>query len=171
MILGMSLSMFTAVHVAISLVAMLSGLIVIFGMIAAKPLHALTALFLSTTVLTSVTGFFFPFEHITPGIVIGVLSLVVLAIAIPARYTKHMAGGWRKAYILTSAIALWFNLFVLVVQSFLKVPALHALAPTQKEPPFAIAQLLVFVIIVVLTIGAAKRFREQPAAFVKKVAR
>ena len=95
----------------------------------------------------------------------------MLAVAITARYAKHMDGGWRKVYILTSAIALWFNLFVLVVQSFLKIPALHTLAPTQKEPPFAMAQLLVLLITVVLTITAVRRFREQPAAFTKKVAR
>jgi len=171
MVLGMSLATYTLIHVVISLVAIASGLVVFMGMIANKRMDALTALFLAATVLTSVTGFFFPFEHVTPGIIIGVLSLVVLAIAIPARYAKHMDGGWRKVYILTSAIALWFNLFVLVVQSFLKVPALHALAPTQKEPPFAIAQLFVLVIMVVLTGGAIKRFREEPAAFAKKMAR
>jgi hypothetical protein len=171
MVLGMSLATYTLIHVIISLVAIASGLVVFLGLIAKKRMDALTAVFLSTTLLTSVTGFFFPFEHITPGIVIGVLSLVVLAIAIPARYAKQMAGGWRKAYILTSAIALWFNLFVLVVQSFLKVPALHALAPTQKEAPFAIAQLLVLVIMVALTVGAIKRFREFAAAFAKQVAR
>src|SRR3954463_293436 len=142
MVLGMSLATYTLIHVIISLVAIASGLVVFLGMIGNKRMDALTALFLATTVLTSVTGFFFPFEHVTPGIVIGILSLVVLAIAIPARYAKHMAGGWRKAYILTSAVALLFNWFVLVVQSFLKVPARHAPAPTQKEPPFAIAQLL-----------------------------
>src|SRR3954466_14505957 len=163
MVLGMSLATYTLIHVIISLVAIASGLIVFLGLIAKKRMDALTTLFLSTTVLTSVTGFFFPFEHVTPGIVIGILSLVVLAIAIPARYAKHMAGGWRKAYILTSAVALWFNLFVLVVQSFLKVPALHALAPTQKEPPFALAQLVVLVLFVVLTAKAAKSFRQTGA--------
>ena len=171
MVLGISLATYTLIHVIISLVAIASGLIVFLGMIANERMDRLTSLFLATTVLTSVTGFFFPFEHVTPGIVIGVLSLIVLAVAIPARYVKQMAGGWRTTFILTSAIALWFNLFVLAVQSFQKVPALHALAPTQKEPPFAIAQLLVLVIMVVLTIGASKRFRVEPAAFAKKVAR
>src|SRR3954463_7433888 len=140
-------------------------------MVANKSLDALTGLFLGTTLLTSVTGFGFPFVHVTPGIVLGVLSLLVLAPALFARYGRHLAGGWRRTYVIAASTALYFNCFVLVVQSFLNVPALHALAPTQKEPPFAIAQLLVLVIIVVLTIGAAKRFREQPAAFVKKVAR
>src|SRR5436305_4272111 len=159
MVLGMSLETYTLIHVVISLIAILSGLLVFFGMVANKRMDALTALFLATTVLTSVTGFFFPFVHITPGIVLGILSLIVLAITIPARYSKHMAGGWRKTYVITSAIALWFNLFVLVVQSFEKVPALHALAPTQKEPPFKIAQLVVMVLMAVLMVAAAKRFR------------
>jgi hypothetical protein len=170
MVLGMSLATYTLVHVIISLVAIASGLIVFLGMIGNKPMTALTAVFLATTVLTSVTGFFFPFAHVTPGIVVGVLSLIVLAVAIPARYAKQLAGGWRKTYVITSAIALWFNLFVLVVQSFQKVPSLHALAPSGNEPPFAIAQLLVLVIMAALTVCAAKRFHE-PAAFAKKVAR
>jgi hypothetical protein len=171
MVLGMNLATYTLIHVVISLVAIASGLVVFLGMIANKRMDALAALFLATTVLTSVTGFFFPYEHVTPGIILGVLSLLVLAIAIPARYRKHMAGGWRKTYVITSGMALWFNLFALVAQSFQKVPPLHALAPTGKEPPFAIAQLLVLAIMVVLTIAAIKRFREEPAAFAKKVAR
>src|SRR4051812_34326997 len=170
MVLGMSLATYTLIHVIITLVAIASGLIVFIGMSANKRMDALTALFLTTTVLTSVTGFFFPFAHVTPGIILGVLSLVVLVIAIPARYAKHLAGGWRKTYIITSGIALWFNMFVLVVQSFQKVPSLHALAPTQKEPPFGIAQLIVVLVVASLTIAAAKGFREEPAAMAKKVA-
>jgi hypothetical protein len=171
MVLGMSLETYTLVHVIISLVAIASGLIVFLGMLSNKRMNALTAVFLATTVLTSVTGFFLPFAHVTPGIIVGILSLIVLAIAIPARYTKRMVGGWRKTYVITSAIALWFNLFVLVVQCFQKVPALHALAPTGQEPPFAIAQLLVLAVTAALAIAAAKRFHDEPAAFAKKVAR
>src|SRR5205823_1713264 len=104
-----------------------------------------------TTVLTSVTGFGFPIHGVTPGIVLGILSLVVLAIAIFARYARHLSGGWRRAYVITASIALYFNCFVLVVQSFQKVPALHALAPTQKEPPFGIAQLTLLVLFILLT--------------------
>src|SRR3954464_15997930 len=170
MVLGMTLATYTLIHVIISLVAIASGLIVFIGMSANKRMDGLTALFLATTVLTSVTGFFFPFAHVTPGIILGVLSLVVLVIAIPARYAKHLARGWRKTYIITSGIALWFNMFVLVVQSFQKVPSLHALAPTQKEPPFGIAQLVVLLVVASLTFAAAKRFRQEPAAIAKKVA-
>jgi hypothetical protein len=160
MIWGISTEGFTLVHVIISLIAIVSGLIVLFGMIARKRLDALTALFLSTTVLTSVTGFGFPFVHVTPGIVLGVLSLLILVPALFARYGRHLAGSWRRIYVITASIALYFNCFVLVVQSFVKVPALHALAPTQKEPPFAIAQLVVLVAFIALTIVAAKKFRE-----------
>src|SRR3954471_15021845 len=134
MIWGMSAETFTLVHVIISLVAIVSGLIVLFGMIAGKSLDALTTLFLATTVLTSVTGFGFPFVHVTPGIVVGVISLLVLAIALFARYARHLAAGWRRTYVITASSALYLNCFVLVVQSFLKIPALKALAPTQKEP-------------------------------------
>jgi hypothetical protein len=160
MIWGMSTETFTLLHVIISLIAIASGILVLFGMIAGKRLDVLTALFLATTVLTSVTGFGFPFVHVTPGIVIGVISLVVLAIAIFARYGRNLTGGWRRTYVITASLALYFNVFVLVVQSFINVPALKALAPTQEEPPFAIAQLIVLVIFVGLTIAAAKRFRE-----------
>jgi hypothetical protein len=159
MTFGLSIETFTLVHVVISLVGIVSGLIVLFGMLAAKRLDALTALFLVTTVLTSVTGFLFPFHGITPGIVVGILSMVVLAIAILARYAMHLAGAWRWIYVVTATIALYFNVFVLIVQSFQKVHALKALAPTQHEPPFAIAQLSTLVIFVVLGIFAAKKFR------------
>jgi hypothetical protein len=163
MILGMSTSTYTLLHVAISLIGIASGLIVLYGMLTANRMDRLTAVFLATTALTSITGFAFPNEHITPGIVIGILSLIVLAVSALARYTQHMNGAWRSIYVITAAIALYFNCFVLVVQSFEKVSALHALAPTQKEPPFAIAQLLLLGIFIALTILAVKRFRLQPA--------
>jgi len=163
MIWGVSTDTFTLVHVIISLIAIVSGLVVLFAMIAGKSLDALTALFLTTTVLTSVTGFGFPFVHVTPGIVVGAISLLVLAIALFARYGRHLAGAWRRTYVITASIALYLNCFVLVVQSFLNVPALHSLAPTQKEPPFAIAQLVVLILFVVLTVKAAKNFRETSA--------
>ena len=159
MILGMTT--FTFVHVVISLVAIASGLIVAAGMVGGKPMGGLTALFLATTALTSVTGFMFPFNGLTPGIIVGAISVVALAIAIYARYSEGMAGGWRKTYIITSMIALYLNVFVLIVQSFMKVPALHALAPTQKEPPFGITQITVLLIFVVWTVLAAKRFHTQ----------
>jgi hypothetical protein len=151
---------FTLVHVAISLVGILSGLVVAYGLLTAKRLDGWTALFLVTTVATSVTGFFFPFNGVTPGIVLGILSLVVLAIAIYARYSRQLAGGWRRTYVISSIIALYFNVFVLVAQLFQKVPALHALAPTQKEPPFAVSQLVVMALFIAVGIASAKRFRE-----------
>lgn len=164
MILGMSTATYTLLHVLISLIGIGSGLVVMYGLLTAKRLNGWTALFLATTVLTSVTGFFFPNEHITPGIIIGILSLVVLAIAIPARYTLHMHGAWRWIYVVTSSIALYFNCFVLVAQSFEKVPALHALAPTQKEPPFLVAQVILMVLFIALTVLAVKRFHIELAA-------
>ena len=165
MVFGMSLATYTLIHVIISLVGILSGLVVLFGLFAAKPLNGWTALFLTTTVLTSVTGFGFPYTHVTPGIKLGIISLVVLAIAIPARYVFHMAGGWRAIYVITAVLALYFNCFVLVVQSFEKVPALHALAPTQKEAPFAAAQLVLLLLFIVAAIIAVRKFhpRQLPA--------
>jgi hypothetical protein len=158
MMLGMSLSTFTAVHVIISLVGIGSGLAVLLGLFSAKRLNGLTALFLLTTVLTSVTGFGFPFTHLLPSHKIGIISLVVLAIAILARYSFRMVGKWRWIYVVTAMIALYLNVFVLVFQSFEKVPALKAMAPTQSEPPFLVAQLVVMAIFIVLTIFAVKKF-------------
>ncbi len=158
MMLGLSLSTFTTVHVIISLVGIGSGLIVIFGMLSAKRLNGWTALFLLTTVLTSVTGFEFPLTHITPGHKVGVISLVVLAVALLARYSFHMLGKWRWIYVVTAIIAEYLNVFVLVVQAFEKVPALRAMAPTQSEPPFLVAQLVVMALFIVLTIFAVKKF-------------
>jgi hypothetical protein len=158
MILGMSTATYTFLHVLISLVAIGSGLIVMVGLIAGKRLDGLTALFLATTVLTSVTGFGFPFEHLMPSHKVGIISLVVLAVAILARYALHLAGSWRWIYVICSMMALYLNVFVLVVQLFEKVPALKALAPTQKEPPFLISQVVVLVLFVGLTILAGKKF-------------
>ena len=158
MMLGMSLSTFTTVHVLISLVGIGSGFAVLLGLFSAKRVNGLTALFLLTTVLTSVTGFGFPFTHLLPSHKIAIISLVVLAIAILARYSFHMVGKWRWIYVVTAMIALYLNLFVLVFQSFEKVPALKAMAPTQSEPPFLVAQLAVMAICIVLTIFAVKKF-------------
>ena len=160
MILGMSIETFTLVHTAISLIGIVSGLVVVYGMLGGKRLDGWTALFLTTTVLTSVTGYLFPFEHLLPSHIVGGISLVVLAVALLARYSFHLAGGWRRTYVLTAVMALYLNVFVLVVQSFLKVPALHALAPAGKEPPFAVAQLIVLAIFIWLAIAAVKGFRE-----------
>jgi hypothetical protein len=162
MILGMSLSTFTLFHVVISLVGIGSGLLVLYGLLIGKRFDGGTAIFLLTTVLTSLTGFLFPFEHLLPSHVVGVISLVALAVAITARYALHLAHAWRRVYVVCAVLALYLNVFVLVVQVFLKVPAVHALAPTQKEPPFLVVQLIVMAIFVVLGIFAVKNFRIEP---------
>ena len=169
MILGMTT--FTFIHVVISLVGILSGLVVLFGLIAGKRLDGWTVLFLVTTVATSVTGFMFPFHKLLPSHVVGVISLVVLAIAILARYSRHLAGGWRRTYVIGAVISLYLNVFVLIVQLFEKVPALNALAPTQSEPPFKITQVVVMAIFVVLGIFAAKGFRERTVRVQDRTAR
>jgi len=159
MILGMSIPLFTQIHVIISLIGIASGLLVAIGMLMARSSSPMTALFLATTVLTSVTGFFFPFHGVTPGIVVGILSLVVLLLTLIARYGKHMAGSWRGTYVITAMFALYLNVFVLVAQCFEHIPSFHVLTPTGTEPPFKIAQGIVLVLFIVLTIVANKKFR------------
>ena len=160
----MILSTFTFVHVAISVIGILSGLVVVFGMISGKSLGGWTRLFLVTTVLTSVTGFLFPFKGVTPGDVVGLLSLAVLALAITARYRRQLAGGWRRTYVISAVIALYLNVFVLIVQLFEKVPALEALAPKQSEPPFVVTQVTVMALFIVLGVLAVRKFREEAAS-------
>lgn len=160
----MILSTFTFLHVAISLVGILSGLVVVCGMISGKRLDAWTRLFLATTVLTSVTGFFFPFKGFTPGIAIGILSLVVLALAIIGRYRRQLVGGWRRTYAISAVIALYFNVFVLIVQLFEKLPTLTALAPHQSEPPFVFTQVIVMALFIGAGVAAVKKFREEASA-------
>jgi hypothetical protein len=164
MILGMTLSTFTLFHVILSLVGIAAGLIVVYGLVGGKRLDNWTAIFLVFTVLTSVTGFLFPFIHLLPSHIVGILSLLVLAVAIFARYARRMEGGWRRIYVVCAMVALYLNCFVAVVQAFLKVPALHALAPHGNEPPFLIAQLALLAIFVWLTIVAARRFLCEPLA-------
>ncbi len=165
MVLGMSLQTFTLIHVLISLAGIASGLVVMYGFLTNKRLDGWTAVFLTTTTLTSLTGFLFPFMGMTPAIMVGIISLVVLAVTIVTRYPLHLA--WRKTYVITACAALYFNVFVLVVQSFEKVPQLKAIAPTQKEPPFAITQIAVLVLFVVLTTFAVKKFRIDPMTVAK----
>jgi hypothetical protein len=155
----MTLSTFTLVHVLLSLVGIGSGFIVVYGLLAGKRLDGWTAIFLATTILTSLTGFLFPVEHILPSHIVGIISLVVLAVAIVARYALHLITAWRWIYVICAVVALYLNVFVAVVQSFLKVPALKALAPTQKEPPFLVAQLAVMALFIALGIFAVKKFR------------
>jgi hypothetical protein len=156
------LAVYTLVHVVISLVAIGSGIVVLFGLIAGKRLDIWTEVFLATTVATSLTGFGFPIHGFTPGIGIGVISLLVLAVALFALYARHLVGIWRPVYVVAAVIALYLNFLVLIVQSFQKVPALRALAPTQSEPPFAIAQLTALTAFIVLGVLAAIRFRGEP---------
>jgi hypothetical protein len=161
-VLGMDLRTFTLLHVLISLVGILSGFVVLIGFLNNRRLDRWTAAFLTTTALTSLTGFLFPSTGATPAIKLGIISLLVLAITTLTRYPLRLA--WRKTFVITACAALYFNVFVLVVQSFEKVPALRALAPTQKEPPFAIAQLSVLAIFIVLTVMAVRKFRPVPAS-------
>jgi hypothetical protein len=157
--LGMSLPVFTAFHTIISLIAIVIGLFIVFGFLTAKRLPTLTAVFLITTVATSATGFLFPFHGFKPSYAVGILSLVMLAIAIVARYVGQINGSWRWIYVVSSVVSLYFNVFVLVAQSFGKIPALKALAPTQTEPPFAIAQIIVMILFILIGIYSVKKFR------------
>jgi hypothetical protein len=150
---------FTQVHVAISLVGILSGIVVMFGLLRRKSFNRLTELFLASTLATSITGFLFPFNGVTPGIILGMISVILLIVASFARYARLLEGAWRWIYVIAAMIALYFNVFVLIAQLFQKVTRLKALAPTQSEPPFAITQLFVLVLFIVLTIAAVYRFR------------
>ena len=158
-VFGMSLAAYTLLHVVISLVGIATGLVVSFGLVTGKGLERWTAAFLATTVATSVTGYGFPFHHLLPSHIVGFISLVVLAVAIAARYAFHLRGAWRRVYAITAVLALYLNVFVAVVQSFLKIPALRALAPKQTEPPFVVSQAIVLLAFVVLATVAAIRFR------------
>jgi len=162
--LGMSLSTFTLVHVIISLIAIASGIVVMFGLLGSNRMPGLTATFLLFTILTSATGFLFPFEKLLPSHMIGILSLVLLAIACIALYGMKLSGAWRSVYVVTAMISLYLNVFVLIIQAFLKVGPLHALAPSvpPSEPPFAILQGIVLVFFVIMIIGAVRRFRPMP---------
>ena len=162
MIWGMTTSTFTLVHVVLSLVGIFTGFVVMFGLLAGRRLERWTAVFLASTVATSVTGFGFPIHKFLPPHYVGVISLVVLADAVLARYAFHLSGAWRWMYVINVVIALYLNVFVGIVQAFQKVPALKAIAPTQSEPPFLIAQLAVLVLFVVLAIVATKRFTAVP---------
>lgn len=163
MILGMSFETFTLLHVAISLVAIASGFVVLAGMLSGKSLPGWTTIFLATTVLTSVTGFIFPIRMFTPALAFGVLSLVVLAIAIAALYVFRLAGSWRPTYVVTALAALYLNVFVLVVQAFQKSEILAPLAPTQSEPPFLATEAVVLALFLFAGYRALKQFH--PATF------
>ncbi len=164
MILDMAI--FTLVHVVLSLVGLLSGFVVLIGLLTAKQCSRWTALFLGTTIATSVTGFLFPFHQFLPSHGVGIVSLIVLAVTIFALYARHLVGAWRGTYVIGAVLALYLNFFVLVVQAFLKVPTLKAMAPTQAEPPFLIAQAVVLGTFVALAIAAVIKFRPAPTSAV-----
>ena len=165
-----AIATFTLVHVSLSLAGIGSGLFVLFGLLNSKELDRSNKIFLATTVATSVTGFFFPFHGFSPAIGVGILSLILLAISIFARYVRHLSGTWRKAYVITAVTALYLNVFVLVVQLFKRVPALKAMAPTQTEPPFAVTQIVVLALFVILGFQAARKFRGVPSSSARAAA-
>lgn len=158
MLLGMSLATFTLVHVIISLIGIATGLIVMWGMWSSSRMPGMTALFLVTTLLTSVTGFMFPFKAFGPPHAVGVISLVVLVLTLLGLYKYRLAGRWRAIYVSTAVVALYLNVFVLVVQLFQKIPALNQFAPNGNEPPFAVTQGLVLVLFALAGWQAVKRF-------------
>ena len=164
----MIVQIYTIVHTLVSLVAIFTGFVVLFGLLAGNRLDAWTKWFLITAVATTVTGFFFPFHGITPAIKLGIISSVVLLVTIYARYAKHLAGAWRWIYVVGAVTSLYFNVFVLIVQSFEKIPALHAMAPTQTEQPFKLTQLIALALFILLTIISVIRFHPErrPAASV-----
>jgi hypothetical protein len=157
---------FTLVHVVLSLAGILAGCVVAGGLVAGKRLDGWTGVFLLTTVATSGTGFGFPFVTFLPSHAVGIISLGVLAVAMFARYAKHLAGPWRRIYVAGTVIALYLNVFVLVVQLFRRIPALIVAAPKQEEPPFVVTQLLVLALFAWLTRAAVKGFRAEPGGVV-----
>jgi hypothetical protein len=161
MILGLDLVQFTYLHVFLSLVGLATGMFIIFGLVTSRRLSILTTLYLITTVATSLTGFLFPFKGVTPGIILGVLSMIALILAIVALYVKGLVGAWRATYVISICVSFYFNFFVLIAQSFAKVRALHSFAPTQSSPGFAITQLAVLLIFILLTVRAVKKFHPE----------
>ena len=164
MILGMSTSAFTLFHVVVSLIGIVTGTIVAVAMLGSKTTNGWTAIFLATTALTSITGFLFPSDKVLPSHIVGAVSLVVLIIAIVALYGYRLARSWRWIYVVSALVALYLNVFVLVAQALLKVTILRALAPTQSDPGFIVAQLIVLAVFVVLGIGAVRRFHPEANA-------
>ena len=159
MVIGMSLEHFTLLHVVISLAGIMSGFVVTYGLLGGKRLDLWTAFFLVTTILTSATGYLFQFHELLPSHIVGAISLLILPLAVFARYVRRLAGSWRRTYVLSAMIALYLNVFVLIVQVFLKIPALKEIAPTGTEAPFKLAQLLVLAVFVLLAVLADRKFR------------
>ena len=149
------------VHVVLSLVGIVSGIVVVYGLLTRKRFDGWTATFLATTILTSVTGFPLPPFGFDPPRAVGVISLVLLGMAVVALYIFRLAGAWRWIYVVTATAALYFNVFVAVVQAFQKLPFLHALAPTQSEPPFVVTQVVVLLIFIALGVLGVMRFHPE----------
>jgi hypothetical protein len=167
MVLGMNLLLFTRLHVVLSLIGLGAGLFMGFGMIRGKAWPIMTATFVAATGLAIVTGFLFPFLGITAGIVTGIFALIALGIAVVARYLKHMAGGWRKVWVISAMITLYLNFFMFIIQMFDKTPALVAMGEVQKETVFAGAQLAALVGFILWTIKAVRQFRGERVAVAK----
>lgn len=164
MILGMTT--LTFIHVVLSLIGIVAGFVAMAGLLASQRRDGWTALFLATTVARSATGFLLPFTKLLPSHIVGIVSLVILAVALYALYGRHLSGVWRPVYVVTAMIALYLNVFVLIIQSFLKIAPLKALAPTQSEPPFVAVQGVALLFFVIVTIVAALRFRPPVARMV-----
>jgi hypothetical protein len=158
------ITVLTIVHVAISLIGIGAGFVVMWGLLVSKCLNTWTAIFLAATTATSGTGFFFPIDGITPALALGILSLIVLTPALAARYYYDLVGPWRRTYVITAMIGQYFNVFVLIAQTFQKIPALQELAPTQTELPFALTQLVTLALFIAYTTLAAVRFPPEPRA-------
>jgi hypothetical protein len=158
MVLGMSLRLFTQIHVVFSLIGIAAGMAVLLGLLTRRKFPIITAVFLVTTILTSVTGFLFPFNGMTPGIILGILSMIVLILATIAYYGGHLNGAWRGTYVISACIALYFNVFVLFAQLFAKVPELKAVAPSMSSPAFAFTQLAILLLFIAVTFRAFKKF-------------
>ena len=158
MTFGLSIEAFTVLHVVISVLAIFAGFIVVGGLFASAPLPGWTALFLLMTILTSATGFLFPFKTVTPAIVVGIIASLILVVALVALYKHRLSGRWRAAYVAGAVASLYLNVFVFIAQSFQKVSFVHAYAPTGSEPPFAITQGVTLAVFVFLGVMAARRF-------------
>jgi len=161
MILGLSLAQFIYLHVFLSVVAIGAGVFIVFGLLSSRRLSILTSLFFVTTAMTSITGFLFPITGVTPALIFGVLSLIALVLAIVGLYVKKLEGPWRGVYVISAMVAFYLNFFVLIAQSFDKVPVLHGIAPTHSSPGFGLTQLIILLIFVLLTIRAFKRFHPE----------
>jgi hypothetical protein len=163
MVLGMTLTAYTILHVILSVIGIATGLVVVGGLLAGSRLPVTTAIFLVTTLATTLGGFLFPFNGFTPAIGVGIVSTIVLLLTIAARYVYRLQGSWRSIYVGGAVLSLYLNSFVLVVQSFLKVPTLNIYAPTGSEPPFAITQGIVLAVFIVLGVLSVIRFRSAAA--------